>query len=715
MLLLMFALAMPISADMTWSIAGVPTSDWWQGDTGSGKDIALLWAREVEEMLNGGTAGFASIYFEPGTEPDPNNEGDLYYSAVLDALVLRTASGWETLEAGGDYASLDEAYNGGAAISVDDGALTLTASNIANNVVLALVQSDTGTTKGMTITNAGTGNTIDIQGQSSSKDIEGTGNTWNVSSAGKLTCVGIDTTGTIVMANDDIISNATDDTILFTTGDEDLKLDFTTGANLLTLTSSTGMVSIDFGAIDSFVGLDDISFDVAGADNTITLAGSGAGKDLTIQQTVSAADASLILQSTGTGTDALALISSVADIDIDSADNITVDAADDITITTAGGPFTVAVTGGDVSIDSTDGSVQIDGGEAVVDAINIDSAAGGLDVDVALSISLKSTENTHDSIEIVSTAGGVDITAAGGAAEDIDIVNTAGSVNISAGENSAGAMTITVDGGSSETLGIYAIKGTGASAATESDASIQLESTVGGIGILSLLNGDNAIRLETNGGSNENIFIHSNQGTGTDSITLLSDVGGVALTGSAGGIVLTADGVSVGDITLDAEDDIILTTTGKLTIANTEAMTVSGAATIAGVLTANGTIIGDGATTLTGTIATVEAYTGAGNTISIAESGSVFTNEGDGDGVLHTLPEASTAIGCSYTFVVIENQDLIIELDNADIFMHLTCNAGDQIQSSTPNDTITVMAVSDSEWAIISVYPTAADWADGGA
>jgi len=119
--------------------------------------------------------------------------------------------------------------------------------------------------------------------------------------------------------------------------------------------------------------------------------------------------------------------------------------------------------------------------------------------------------------------------------------------------------------------------------------------------------------------------------------------------------------------------------------------------------------------TLTGTIATVEAYIGAGNTITIAESGSVFTNEGDGDGVLHTLPEASTAIGCSYTFVVIENQDLIIELDNADIFMHLTCNAGDQIQSSEPNDTITVMAVSDSEWAIISVYPTAADWADGGA
>ena len=37
------------------------------------------------------------------------------------------------------------------------------------------------------------------------------------------------------------------------------------------------------------------------------------------------------------------------------------------------------------------------------------------------------------------------------------------------------------------------------------------------------------------------------------------------------------------------------------------------------------------------------------------------------------------------------------------------------ITSSTPNDTITVQAISASQWAVISVYPLAADWADGGA
>ncbi len=80
------------------------------------------------------------------------------------------------------------------------------------------------------------------------------------------------------------------------------------------------------------------------------------------------------------------------------------------------------------------------------------------------------------------------------------------------------------------------------------------------------------------------------------------------------------------------------------------------------------------------------------------------------------MPEASTALGCWYTFVVTETGQLIsIDLDNADVFLHLTLDAGDKMTSSTLGDTITVSAVSASQWAIISVYPLAADWADGGA
>jgi hypothetical protein len=189
----------------------------------------------------------------------------------------------------------------------------------------------------------------------------------------------------------------------------------------------------------------------------------------------------------------------------------------------------------------------------------------------------------------------------------------------------------------------------------------------------------------------------------------------ITLETTAGGIILNADGAADGDIELNSADDLILTSAGKVTVTNTEAVTISGAQTTEGAATFNGTIVGDGATTVVGTKRVVEEYAGAGNTITIAESGSVFTNEDDADGSLHTLPEVSTCIGCEFTFVVTVAQEMVIELDNSDIFLHLTLNAGDQIQSSTVGDSITVIGLDDSDWGIKSVYPTAADWADGGA
>jgi hypothetical protein len=57
---------------------------------------------------------------------------------------------------------------------------------------------------------------------------------------------------------------------------------------------------------------------------------------------------------------------------------------------------------------------------------------------------------------------------------------------------------------------------------------------------------------------------------------------------------------------------------------------------------------------------------------------------------------------------------MTIELDNADKILHLGLDAGDPITSSTVNDSITLTAISASEWMVDSAYPTAADWADGG-
>jgi hypothetical protein len=127
-------------------------------------------------------------------------------------------------------------------------------------------------------------------------------------------------------------------------------------------------------------------------------------------------------------------------ITIDSTGAISIDAAAASNVTVTGASF-------DLTLASTAGSVIINGGEAVADAVRILSAAGGLDVDVALQMNLRSTQNAADSIVVESTLGGIDILASGaGAGEDIDIIATGSSVNVTSTESIANAIVLTASG-----------------------------------------------------------------------------------------------------------------------------------------------------------------------------------------------------------------------------------------------------------------------------
>jgi len=193
--------------------------------------------------------------FDPVTAPVGTVEGTVYYDSDDDNLYVRTTAGLVDLTASASgVANLDQAYDGGGsgagkAVTVDQGAVALTATDAANNVILALVQQDTATAKVLTITNAGTGNTIDIEGQAGGKDIEGTGDAWNVSGAGAGTFATITTTagGTIgttlgvgttltvtggTVANGDVdLGNAVTDTVTITGYiDADLSLDDGSGS-----------------------------------------------------------------------------------------------------------------------------------------------------------------------------------------------------------------------------------------------------------------------------------------------------------------------------------------------------------------------------------------------------------------------------------------------------------------------------------------------------
>ena len=218
----------------------------------------------------------------------------------------------------------------------------------------------------------------------------------------------------------------------------------------------------------------------------------------------------------------------------------------------------------DIMVDGgTTSSVMIfnDTGASVTEAgcsIEVLSDAGGVELrstaNLAKSIALTSDGGTTGSIWVYNDQGA---SVTEGAAS-IQLYSDAGGIGLESNANLAKSIWLIADGGATETVLIESQHGTGASATTETDAAIQLYSQAGGIGLYSKLNGDDAIRIETNGGDDENITIHSHQGTGADSITLETDEGGIALTGSAGGIVLTADGVSAGDITIDAEDTLTI-------------------------------------------------------------------------------------------------------------------------------------------------------------
>jgi hypothetical protein len=221
-------------------------------------------------------------------------------------------------------------------------------------------------------------------------------------------------------------------------------------------------------------------------------------------------------------------------ITVDTAAGISLDAAtaSNFTVTGAGADLTISSVGGSVLVESTEdaalairlhanggvsetiqlhadqgtgvGSVNLLSdvggltlratGLASADAINLEAAAGGIDVDAALQINIASSQNAVDAIRIVASAGGIDIDAVGAATEDINITNTGGSVVVSATEAIADAVTISATAGGIDILAPGAGAGldidiinTGGSinlSATEADAAaISLQAASGGLDI----------------------------------------------------------------------------------------------------------------------------------------------------------------------------------------------------------------------------------------
>ncbi len=515
-LLLIFLAVQPCLGAFTKSVDNRKTYKNSYRWTGRPRDFLLQWAQEVEDRATGVVATEFTYYDPTDTEPTAN-KGTLYYDLSEEKLKYRNASSWVAIEAGSSGNSLDGAYNVGRSITVDVGTVTLTGTNAGDNVVLTLVQSDTGTTKGVVITNAGTGNTIDIQGQASSNDIEGTDDSWGISSIGTFTGVIGTWTGdqTWTGATANILIDVSDDELLI---EDDAQLSFGDAAdvtltwnatNLLIEAATDNVGQIQLGATNAM----DLKI-VGSTTSDIALFDANPGILLLDSYPIALGDGDAIFFGDTLGTGDFSIVDTsdkwVFDAVVDGTGEIEFgNDADDLPMkwyTDTTGDW---VYFNDDEVEFEDCVLQM------MDATQIQFGDGD---DFAIhSTTAKqlqfSPAAASDDYEVLFGVdqSGVDIKAFGATTGEYFLWDASADTLEIVGGN----MTVTTSDAEADQ---FKVNATGAT----SDAV--------------------AINFETTDGK----------------------------------ILLNADGATGGDIELNSADDIILTTAGKLTITNTEAVTISG-------------------------------------------------------------------------------------------------------------------------------------------
>lgn len=414
----------------------------------------------------------------------------------------------------------------------------------------------------------------------------------NITLAGGTNVTSVGSGSTITFNLDAAISLATSVTSpLFTAGagvdvdieaptgqDVIIKLGDAAGSNKLSVTDSADS---EVFAVDSTGGITFAALTVAGAfaqtGGTFNVGQDNAANAINIG---GGSSARAIAIGNGSAAHTIAIgQSSAGAITVDTAAGVSIDAAtaSNFTVTGAGADLTLSSAGGRVDVLATEDTAQAvyiranggtsetiqihaDQGTGVSsiyllsdaggltfestglasdDAINLVATAGGIDMDAALQINIASSENAADAIVMNASAGGIDITAAGGAAEDIDITCTSGSVNITAGEDDAAAMVLEVDGGTSERLVLHSDQGTGAD-------SIYIYSDDGGLTLESTgLASNDAINLvATAGGIDMDAALQINIASSENAADA------IVINASAGGIDITAAGAAGEDLDL---------------------------------------------------------------------------------------------------------------------------------------------------------------------
>lgn len=601
----------------------------------------------------------------------PSGYLDLYVNG--DTLYTITDGGTiVALSAGSGDNTLDAAYDqGGAgsgkAVTVDSGAIALSNTDADTAWLLTLNASPSSSAAlgGLQITvgaNA-TQDALEFANSGSGYDIYGTGGTWTVSKAGAISAA----SGTFTSLYQSAIAAAA-------SGNANLTID-AAGTGTITLGgTSTGLITTD-NAVQLYGNVD---------------IGNAASDTLTITSII---DGNVTLDD-GT-TDSPSLIFKDA---TDQTATIAKVDADNIKVTTTAGQGLEIVTGNLIVGDGSPGTASMDGEDAYINGqIEVDGAAQ-FDGAVTMASTLALTGT-------LTGAGNVTLDDGTGASPSLTFTDATDETAIFSKADSGylSVTTLAADGLSILTGNLKIGSGT-------PDGTINGEDFY----VTGIAEFDGAARFDA--------ALDINSGLDIDLATnaTLVDVANAAADLAAGAGIVTvygsnASGQSNASYLIrgawkangDAQDGFILfedNSTGAAGNGDDMFKVDSG-----GSVTLAGSLTGSGTSALTGFVSTVIDAGGGPDTLTLADCGKTFISS---EANQTNLPEASTCIGCTLTFAVMHASNFDVNPDDADLIVGATDSAGDMIRSATVGDTVTLRAVSASQWAVVSMYPASTDWTD---
>jgi hypothetical protein len=183
----------------------------------------------------------------------------------------------------------------------------------------------------------------------------------------------------------------------------------------------------------------------------------------------------------------------------------------------------------------------------------IASANGHLEVNAGTTLDMTApTVDLNSSTEFNIDTAIYDLNASGAVTIDADGLTTITGTN-----NAVGTIYLRENAGTAGTVKIHADQGT---SVTEGAESVTILSDAGGVGIRSTANLANAVNITVDGGTTSSMTLFNDQGTGATegsaSIQLLSDAGGINIKSGLNGanaILLTADAGTSETIVIHAD------------------------------------------------------------------------------------------------------------------------------------------------------------------